>query len=280
MGFVDLIAFVSRLADDEPALRMGEAIARHHETSLTCASLMALPDEPLAYEPTVVAGVWAELLTRAREEAKGHRTEIEARLARSDQNWTVHQGEALSRDLGRVAAVHARYADMALLSHGASATDLEARAEMIEGVLFHSGRPALIAPPGWDGDAVGKRIVIAWDASKEATRALSEARGFLSHCERALILTVDAKPRTFGHGEHPGQNIAAHLSRRGVAVEVRNADGMDRPISETLMQEAEAFGGDLLVMGAYAHSRLREMVFGGATREVLAQSRLPLFMAH
>lgn len=280
MGFKDILTIVSRLPEDEPAFAMAEAVASQFGAHLSCAFLTALPDEPLAYEPTVVAGVWAELLGRARAEAEAHRATIEDRAARSGVPCEMRRAEALSRDLGRVAAVHARYADLAVLSHAAVSEAREARADQIEGVLFHSGRPVLVAPRGWTGGSLGARIVIGWDASREATRAVSEAKPFLARCESALILTVDAKPRAFGHGEQPGQNIAAHLSRRGVRVDVRNADSMGRSISDALLQEAEGYGADLLVMGAYGHSRLREMVFGGATRELLDDSRLPLFMAH
>jgi nucleotide-binding universal stress UspA family protein len=280
MGFKDILTIVSYLPDDEPAFVMAEQLAAQFQAHLSCAVLTALPDEPLAYEPTVVAGVWAELLGRARAESETHRAAIEARVARSGVACEMRRAEALGRDLGRVAAVHARYADLVVLAHAAVSEGREARSEMIEGVLFHSGRPVLVAPKGWTGSPLGKRIVIAWDASREATRAVSEARPFLAGCEAALVLTVDAKPRAFGHGDQPGQNIASHLSRRGVKVEVRNADSMGRAISDALLQEAESYGADLMVMGAYGHSRLRELVFGGATRELLDDSRLPLFMAH
>lgn len=280
MSFKDILAIINQLPDDEPALAMAETLAAQFQAHLSCAVLTPLPDEPLAYEPTVVAGVWAELLGRARAEAATHRAAIEARVGRAGVACEMRRAEALTRDLGRVAAVHARYADLAVLTHAAVADARETRSDTIEGVLFHSGRPVLVAPKGWSPRPIGKRIVLAWDASREATRAVSEARPLLAQCEKAMILTVDAKPRAFGHGEQPGQNIASHLSRRGVTVEVRNADSMGRPISEALLQEAEGYGADLLVMGAYGHSRLRELVFGGATRELLEESRLPLFMAH
>jgi nucleotide-binding universal stress UspA family protein len=280
MGFKDILTIVSHLPEDEPAFLMAEQIAKTFSAHLACVFLTALPDEPLAYEPTVVAGVWAELLGRARAEAESHRAAIEARVGRSGVACEMRRTEALSRDLGRVAAVHARYADLAVLAHASVHQSRDARADMIEGVLFHSGRPVLAAPKGWAGGPLGKRIVIGWDASREATRAVSEAKPLLAHCEAALVLTVDAKPRAFGHGEAPGQNIAAHLTRRGVKVEVRNADSMGRSISDALLQEAQGFNADLMVMGAYGHSRLRELVFGGATRELLDESHVPLFMAH
>jgi len=176
--------------------------------------------------------------------------------------------------------VHARYADVAVMTRPSEGAGAELREEIIEGVLFHSGRPALIAPPGWSGKTIGKRVVVAWDASREATRALSEAQAILDKAEKITVVTVDAKPKMFGHGDQPGANIAAHLSRRGLPAEVRNVDSMGRSASLAILEEAQALDADLVVMGGYAHSRLRELVFGGATRELLRSATIPLLMAH
>ena len=102
----------------------------------------------------------------------------------------------------------------------------------------------------------------------------------IDSAETVIVVTVDAKPRLFGHGEHPGANIAAHLSRRGKHVEVRNVDGAGKPVSAALIEQARAINADLIVMGGYASSRLREMVFGGATRDLLRKSEAPLLMSH
>src|SRR5262249_57302091 len=97
----------------DPAMGLGEALAKQSNAHLAAAFLTPLPDEPLAYEPTVVAGVWAELLGRARADAEAERRRVEERLKRAGQPYELRTAEALSRDLGRVAAVHARYADVA-----------------------------------------------------------------------------------------------------------------------------------------------------------------------
>jgi nucleotide-binding universal stress UspA family protein len=281
MSWKDILVIVSEAEADEPALALGEALARQcSECHLAAAFLTPLPDEPLAYEPTVVAGVWAELLGRARQEAEAERKKVEARLRQSAKEIDLRTAEALSRDLGRVAAVHARYADVAVMTRPQDGAGAELREEIVEGVLFHSGRPALIAPPGWKGTGIGKRVVVAWDASREATRALSEAQSILEKAEQISVVTVDAKPKMFGHGDQPGANIAAHLSRRGLPAEVRNVDSMGRSASLAILEEATVLGADLVVMGGYAHSRLRELVFGGATRELLRSATVPLLMAH
>lgn len=281
MSWKDVLVIVSEAEADEPAIALAEALAAQSgDCHLAAAFLTPLPDEPLAYEPTVVAGVWAELLGRARQEAEVERKKVEARIGRSAKQAEMRSAEALSRDLGRVAAVHARYADVAVMTRPSEGAGVELREEIIEGVLFHSGRPALIAPPGWTGTGVGKRVVVAWDASREATRALSEADDILEFAEAVTVLTVDARPKMFGHGDQPGANIAAHLSRRGLPPEVRNVDSMGRSASRAILEEAQALNADLIVMGGYAHSRLRELVFGGATRELLRTATVPLLMAH
>jgi nucleotide-binding universal stress UspA family protein len=280
MGLTDILTIVIGADADQPAIAMAEHLAQAHDAHLAAAFLTALPDEPLAYEPTVVAGVWAELLARARGQAEADRTRVEWRLKQAGRPVEIRMAEALSRDLGRVAAVHARYADLAVLTRPTAGDNADMRNELIEGVLFHAGRPVLIAPQEWAGGAIGRNIVIAWDASREATRAVADARPFLEKCQKATILTIDAKPKAFGHGEAPGANIAAHLSRLGISVTVRNADSMGRTIGKAMMDETIGLVGDLLVMGAYRHSRLQERLFGGATRELLEHAKVPVLLSH
>ena len=268
MSWKDVLVIVAEAEVDEPAI------------ALAAAFLTPLPDEPLAYEPTVVAGVWAELLSRARSEAEAERVKVDMRMKQIGRPYELRTAEALSRDLGRVAAVHARYADVAVLARPQQGAGGDLREEIVEGVLFHSGRPALIAPPDWKGTSIGKRVVVAWDASREATRALSEADDLLCFADAVTVVTVDAKPKMFGHGDQPGANIAAHLSRRGLPATVRNVDSAGRAPALAILEEASALDADLVVMGAYAHSRIRELVFGGATRELLRTATVPILMAH
>lgn len=280
MSWKDILAIVAEAEADESAMALAEALAVQFDAHLSAAFLTPLPDEPLAYEPTVVAGVWAELLGRARQEAQDERNRVEARLKASARPCELRAAEALSRDLGRVAAVHARYSDVAVMTRPHDGPGGDLRAEIVEGVLFHAGRPALIAPPGWTGKSIGKRVVVAWDASREATRALSESKPLLAGAEQVTVVTVDAKPKMFGHGDQPGANVAAHLARRGLTAEVRNVDSMGRSASFAILEEANNLQADLVVMGGYAHSRLRELVFGGATRDLLRAANVPLLMAH
>lgn len=282
MSWKDILVIVADAEADESAIALGEAIASQcSDCHLAAAFLTSLPDEPLAYEPTVVAGVWAELLGRARQEAQAEREKVAARLKQAGRQFELRDAEALSRDLGRVAAVHARYADVAVMTRPSEGAGSDLREEIIEGVLFHSGRPALIAPPGWkSAGPIGRRVVVAWDASREATRALSEAQAILAGADQVTVVTVDAKPKMFGHGDAPGAQIAAHLSRRGLSTDVRNVDGGGKAPALAILEEATALNADLVVMGGYAHSRLRDLVFGGATKDMLRAATVPVLLAH
>jgi len=147
-------------------------------------------------------------------------------------------------------------------------------------VLFYSGRPVLVVPPDWATGPIGKRPLLAWDASREATRALSEADWLIQDSENVTVLTIDAKSKAFGHGAQPGENIAAHLRRRGLNATVVNVAAGGRTPGQTLQEEGAKIGADLMIMGGYHHARLREMVFGGATREMLSIAKVPLLLAH
>jgi nucleotide-binding universal stress UspA family protein len=280
MSVKDILAIVISATRDEAALRAADLLAQRFGKTMSAAYLTALPDEPVSYEPTLVAGVWAELLGRARQEATAERAAVQARLGKMGHNCELRTGEALARDLGRLAALQARYSDIAVLTRPGAEESADPRYEVVEGVLFHSGRPALIVPPDWQGGEIGKRPLLAWDASREATRALSEADWLIADCASVTVLTIDAKTKAFGHGEAPGANIAAHLQRRGLAAEVRNTFSGDRTPAQSILDEAAKAGADLIVMGGYHHARLRAMMFGGATRDILAAAPVPVLMAH
>lgn len=281
MSVKDILAVLGPEEGDLSALAAAQNLAQRWGAQVSAVLITPLPDEPLAYEPTAVAGVWAEMLARARQAATVALGRITARFPAGEEAG-VRTVEALARDVGRMAGLQARYADLCVLArpHGEAGGGL--RQDLVEGVLFQSGRPALIVPPQWPAEAeIGRRPVLAWDASREATRALSEADVFLDECEEAAVVTVDAKPRAWGHSEQPGQTIAAHLARRGVDAQVHNIDTEPRTSTTAALLEAcRAARGDLIIMGGYHTPRLLELVFGGATRDLLVHADVPLLMAH
>ena len=148
---------------------------------------------------------------------------------------------------------------------------------LIETLLTKSGRPLIVVPPGQDAFR-GRRILIAWDGSAKAARAVADALPLLRAAEAVEVVSVS------GEKELPdtitGADIAPHLSRHDVAVSVRNVAAPQGDVAAALRNQVAASRADMIVMGGYVHSRLREMVFGGVTQSLLKESPVPLFMAH
>jgi nucleotide-binding universal stress UspA family protein len=145
----------------------------------------------------------------------------------------------------------------------------------LEAALFDSGRLILVAPPTPPSD-FGKHVVIAWNGSTETARTIGFAERFLVDAERVTVLTVE-KGSVPGP---PGADLALNLQRRGIDAEFREARLENRPVGKAILDETAALGGDLLLKGAYTQSRLRQMIFGGATSYILAEADMPVIMAN
>jgi nucleotide-binding universal stress UspA family protein len=145
----------------------------------------------------------------------------------------------------------------------------------LETALFESGRPLLIVPPK-PATTIGRKIAIAWNGSTETARTIAFAMPFLARADEVAVVSVE-------EGMVPGptgQDIAQNLARSGIVSRTRHVHGKGRPIGEAMLAESRAFGADLLIKGAYTQSRLRQMIFGGATSHILAHADLPVFMAN
>ena len=175
-------------------------------------------------------------------------------------------------------ALHARYADLVVLGQPDSENGGEVDAQVPEDVVLSAGRPALVVPYIGAGEEIGKRVLIAWDGGREAARAVNDALPLLEKAEFVAVLVVN--PSQGAHGEEPGADIALHLARHGIAVEAQHIEVRDLSTGNALLSRLADEAIDLLVMGAYGHSRLREMVLGGVTREVFQQMTVPVLMSH
>ena len=175
--------------------------------------------------------------------------------------------------VGRLTA-RARLADLTILDAEAREVDLDR--DVIDGVLFGSGRPLLVVPPGGDTFSA-RRIVIAWDGSAQAARAANDALPFLRAAEAVEIVSVVGEKDL--STSVAGAEFAPHLARHGVNVSVTNVP-VDGDAAETLRRQAGLLGAEMLVIGAYRHSRLKEWFLGGVTHALLTRSPVPLFLAH
>ena len=204
-----------------------------------------------------------ELLAVVTEQAKQVGLEI-----------TTNSVVAAPAFLGDAAASHARYFDFALVGWEPNNQTSRMTAEA---VIFGSGRPTILLPEFAKPHAID-HVAIAWDGSRVAARAVADAGWLLLRATKVSVLTVvDEKPL---HEKDAGEHLAESLRRHGLPADALAIRVEDREISITLQERAIEHGADLLVMGGYGHSRVRDFVLGGATEGVLSDLRLPVLFSH
>ncbi len=171
-------------------------------------------------------------------------------------------------------ASHGRLFDLVVLGRPIAGKAVPSMATL-EAVLFESGRPILIAPPTAP-TVLGETIVIAWNGSTETARTVAFAGPMLRRAKKIVVLTIEG----WSVADPSGEQLALSLRRNEVAAEAVHVQPGRRGNGEVILAETTALGGDLLIKGAYTQSRLRQMIFGGATAHVLAAATLPVFMAN
>jgi nucleotide-binding universal stress UspA family protein len=212
----------------------------------------------------------------AESYANGERLLTAAETAAKAAGVDFSKGEIIDEQvrLGDLAAQAARYCDFAIL--GVPLVEGSSRM-LAEAVIFGSGRPTVLLPEGWKRRAIG-HVAIAWDGSRVAARAVADAAFLLARAEKVSVLTVlDEKPLP---GDDIGERLAATLRRPNLSVEVARIAAEDGPIGAVLQERALDLGADILVMGGYGHSRLRDFVLGGATQGILEDPRMPVLLSH
>ena len=172
----------------------------------------------------------------------------------------------------------ARYADLTILGPDLL-TSPTLRDKVIQGALFSSGKPMLLVPEGARPTLKPKRILVAWDARLESSRAVRESLDMLKSAEQVHLVIVDPIEDEFHHGAEPGADAATYLARHGVKVTVERLPSANHSVADVLRQHAGDVAAELMVMGAYGHPRLRERIFGGVTKSVLEEQSIPVLMA-
>jgi nucleotide-binding universal stress UspA family protein len=249
------------------------ALAQTHGATLTALSVVDNMPIPSYVVPYVPANLAESYVDESRVAAREIEARVKAREASTGirAEWRYREG-----DVRAVFAQHAHYTDLVVVAQGSGDDVPVGPAGNLPGdLVLTAGRPVLVVP--WRGVAspVGKRVIIGWNSSKEATRALNDALPILEKADAVKVLTVGDE-----ESHIPGADIAQHLARHGVKAEADHVTDTDGPAAAALVFEAKDFGADLLVCGAWGHSRMFETVLGGVTRDLLRSMELPLLLAH
>lgn len=175
---------------------------------------------------------------------------------------------------------NARYADVVIVPQGYSKYG-EENTQKIDGYLsIHLGRPLIVTPDLKKVFNLPKRVVIAWDESHEAARAVHDALPFLQYAEKIQVVSVAASTKQEKKYVIYDNDLRKHLSHHGISVEVQSLDPASKGTGKTILESSIEYDADLIVMGAYGHTRLKEIVLGGATKFLLRNTTIPLLLSH
>ncbi len=274
MAFKDLLVCLDSHPSVEARIRLAVDLARRYEAHVTGLRIIPLFTLPGYYTPEAVRLA----IEMRRSEAEAFRRGIGARFEEAlRRNGVSGDLRVVEAEVGPEASLNARYVDLAILAQPDPDNPSDAAPPPDE-VVLQSGRPALIVPYIGAPDTLAQRVLVAWNAGREATRAVNDALPLMRDARVVRVVAINPE-RSGDHGEDPGADIALHLARHGVKAEVSTVR-TDIDPADMLLSIASDFGADLVVMGAYGHSRAREIVLGGFTRHMLAHMTVPVFMSH
>ena len=280
-----LVPLAGRPEDDE-VLATALSVARDFKAQLVGLFARPDPSEALPYLGDGVSGqVIEDLMQAAREGADQASARVRAALEKSaaamgipvavkgaDPQLPSARFLDVTGRRDEVVAAHSRLSDLIVFGDGTTGT---AGGTALEAAMMSAGRPVLIAPKkAWS--PVGGTVAIGWDDSAEAARAVTAAIPFLERAKSVTILCIGGKELD----PTPGSTLADYLALHGVVADVHLVDAQTRAYGEVLLEQAEKSKTDLLVMGGYSHSRLREFIIGGATQHIRSHATIPVLMAH
>lgn len=272
----EIVVFIDGQSDAKNILEFAGAIAQEH-----AARLIGVFVQP---GPTVSA---AETFARGKgvgevAQTQGSKLEqIESNYRARFENVVRRHGlQSEWRSLLHFSSevgVHAYYADLVVIGRPEHAAETASPPDLAESLVLSSGRPILLYPPHGTASQI-RRVLVAWNATRESVRAAADALPLLARAQAVEVVVANAQ-RDALHGQEPGADIARHLARHGAHVEVRRLSSEGQDVGRLLLSQAADFRADLIVMGAYGHSQVREWMFGGVTRTVLYGATIPVLMS-
>lgn len=278
MGYKTILTVITQ-PGQTAQLDAAVALARREDAHLDVFCLGVDHTQTGYYYAGASAYVFQEAIDRAMASAEALETEVRGHLGAQDIRWSAESAVAQMGGVSALIAQRARFADLVVLAQPygeGAAPDAEA---VVEAALFDGNCPVLILPHGKsDVAGIGRRVIVAWNQSDEALTAIRRARPILKSADLVEITVVDPSPHS-PEGSDPGGALCQMLTRHGIKAEVVVLAKTLPTVSEVLNRRAAETGADLIVMGAYSHSRLREAIMGGATRHMLERAKVPVLMA-
>jgi nucleotide-binding universal stress UspA family protein len=278
MALKDLLVHIDQSPHADVRLEAAIALATDHDAHLIGVHAISHPRIPNYIRLQIGEEVLQAQAALAAEAAARAEASFQERVTRAGirAEWRAVGGEPLP-----VLTLHGRYVDVVIVGQrDPSGEDASDDPTIPDQLILSLGRPALVVPYSGSFTAIGKTVLVAWDASRLATRAVNDALPFLVSAKRVCVLAVNPHGGEGGHGQIPSADICVHLARHGVNAEAEHLYADDIDVGDVLLDRAADIGADLIVSGAYGHARWRELVLGGVTRHLLRHMTAPVLMAH
>lgn len=275
MPLKDVLVYVSDC--DDPAREATKAIAFAHAHGAHLSGLHLMPLEKMSglrknqsQQPETDCAKTASRVFKAAASKAG-----------VSADWITAGGDFSSpAGIAKAFNHHARLADLIILRQPVEVGAGLHHGQILESVILGSGRPVLILPDSADADLFGTRVLIAWDHSKEAARAVHDALPLLRKAETIEVLTVGLVAASPTGTDVPGKALCEHLGRHGIVAAAAKIRALESTIGESLMATAESKNADLIVLGAYGHSSSGELLLDDVTGTILENTKTALFLSH
>jgi len=273
MTLSDLLVYIDNTDASANRIRAAQMVAAQFDAHIAGLFVIRPVYFPIYAEVPIPTNVVAEAEAHQKEMARLAKTEFENLTSawESKVSWHVEEGVTASAIIK-----HARLYDLAVVGQPNPDDISDDNEGIADRVALESGGPVLVIPHIGAKETIGDRILVAWNGKREAVRAVRDALPFLEKASAVDIVSVNTPENV----DFPGADIAEHLARHGVTVETEKAHTNGIDVGDLLLSMAADYGADTIVMGAYGHSRYREMILGGATRQVLKSMTIPVLMAH
>jgi nucleotide-binding universal stress UspA family protein len=276
----DILVSLQFNQSDAAALDAAAALAAAHDAQVIVLATVACP-VPMATEWGLAAMPLSQAdFERIRDDVARDGEAARQRVEQAGAACELRVVETLASWPEDVAALHGRHADLCVI--GGPVDDARGSRFPLQfsALLMHSGRPVLLVPQRTCLLVPPRRVVLAWQPRREASRAIHDALALLPRDARVDVLCVDPQVGELQHGQQPGADIGRHLARHGLQVTVELEESRGRSVGAVIIDHAATKRADLVVMGGYGHARWREQLLGGATRSVLEQATMPVLFGH
>lgn len=282
MAYKTILVCLNEIARNPVLLDLTSDIAEKQNAHVI--GLYVLP--AVRIYPAVGPGMYAEVIEEFRESFKARSAEVRHQFDSHMQakglaaEWRFV--DSRSPEIAATVIEHARQADLAVVSQVDPDSDSDSGIDIdfAERIVMDSGRPVLVVPAFGTFTRCGPRALVGWNGRREAARAAFDAVPLLQACDTVQVTWLDPQDDMNVPGSLAGAELATALARHGIKVTAEAMPTSGLGAGESLLSHASDLGADLLVMGAYGHSRTREYVFGGATRTILGSMTIPVLMSH